>query len=86
METSLRKKIEQRAYELFLARGGQHGYHIQDWNQAEKEALADLEKNSQKPGVQKDTNTESEKTVQPKSVPPATSTVVKKRGVKKKTA
>lgn len=34
---SLRERIAKRAYELFLARGGQHGYHIQDWAQAEKE-------------------------------------------------
>lgn len=34
---SFKKKVEKRAYELFLARGGVDGYHIQDWNQAEKE-------------------------------------------------
>ncbi len=34
---SLQERIAKRAYELFLARGGQHGYHIQDWAQAEKE-------------------------------------------------
>lgn len=34
---SLQERIAKRAYELFLARGGQHGYHIQDWSQAEKE-------------------------------------------------
>ena len=27
---SLQERIAKRAYELFLARGGQHGYHIQD--------------------------------------------------------
>ncbi|NLL12014.1 MAG: DUF2934 domain-containing protein [Fibrobacter sp.] len=34
---SLQERIAKRAYELFLARGGQHGYHIQDWTQAENE-------------------------------------------------
>jgi len=34
---SLQERIAKRAYELFLARGGQHGYHIQDWAQAERE-------------------------------------------------
>jgi len=34
---NLQEKIAKRAYELFIARGGQHGYHIADWLQAEKE-------------------------------------------------
>ena len=34
---SVRKMIEQRAYELFLKRGGIHGYHMEDWLRAEKE-------------------------------------------------
>jgi hypothetical protein len=29
--------IAQRAYELFLARGAQHGHDIDDWLQAERE-------------------------------------------------
>lgn len=40
---SVREMIEKRAYELFLARGGLHGYAIQDWNQAEKEVLAEVD-------------------------------------------
>ena len=36
---SLQVKIAKRAYELFQARGGQHGYHIDDWLQAEKEIV-----------------------------------------------
>jgi len=40
---SLQEKIAKRAYELFLSRGGQHGYHIQDWAQAEREILAEEE-------------------------------------------
>lgn len=31
------EQIARRAYELYLARGGQHGSHEQDWHQAERE-------------------------------------------------
>lgn len=34
---NIQEKIAKRAFELFQARGGQHGYHIADWLQAEKE-------------------------------------------------
>lgn len=37
---NLQDKIAKRAYDLFVARGGQHGYHIQDWLQAEKDVVA----------------------------------------------
>jgi hypothetical protein len=36
---NLQEKIARRAYELFQARGGEHGYHMADWFQAEKEIL-----------------------------------------------
>lgn len=36
---NIQEKIAGRAFELFAARGGQHGYHIQDWLQAEKEIM-----------------------------------------------
>ena len=39
MEDTLRQQVEKRSYELFLARGGDHGYHLEDWLQAEKEIL-----------------------------------------------
>ena len=42
---SIKELIEKRAYQPFLDRGGEHGYHIEDWLQAEKEILAQLEKN-----------------------------------------
>lgn len=29
--------VSRKAYELFLARGGEHGYHIEDWLRAEKD-------------------------------------------------
>jgi len=32
-----RDQIAKRAYELYLARGGQHGRHEEDWQQAERE-------------------------------------------------
>ncbi len=31
------EQIAQRAYELYLSRGGEHGHHEQDWTQAERE-------------------------------------------------
>jgi hypothetical protein len=40
---STRELIERRAYELFLARGGDKGYEIQDWLQAEKNVLSELD-------------------------------------------
>lgn len=32
-----REEIEQRAYEIYLARGGEHGSDLEDWIQAECE-------------------------------------------------
>lgn len=31
------EEIAKRAFELFLARGGQHGHHEDDWLRAERE-------------------------------------------------
>lgn len=42
MQDSVKEKIEKRAYELFLKRGGVHGYAHEDWTQAEKEVNASL--------------------------------------------
>jgi hypothetical protein len=54
---SMREMIEKRAYELFLKRGGVHGYHSEDWLKAEKEIKAEIEakkKNeSKQPFIQK---------------------------------
>lgn len=36
-----RLDIEQRAYEIYLGRGGVDGYAVEDWLQAEKELLGD---------------------------------------------
>jgi hypothetical protein len=41
---SIRELIEKRAYELFVARGGEHGYAYQDWLQAEKDVMDSLDK------------------------------------------
>jgi hypothetical protein len=33
----LAERIAARAYEIFVARGGEHGHHEEDWYQAERE-------------------------------------------------
>jgi hypothetical protein len=38
---NVQDRIAKRAFDLFVARGGEHGYHIADWLQAEKEILAE---------------------------------------------
>ena len=43
---SVREKIEKKAYELFLQRGGVHGYAIEDWIKAEKEVMSGSDKNA----------------------------------------
>jgi len=40
MNEMTKKKVEQRAYELFVKRGGVHGYHLEDWLRAEREVTA----------------------------------------------
>ncbi len=37
MKQELAMEIQKRAYELFLARGCQEGFDLEDWLQAEKE-------------------------------------------------
>ncbi len=34
-----RQRVESRAYELYIARGGQHGRALEDWLEAEQELL-----------------------------------------------
>ena len=34
-----RQRVESRAYELYVARGGQHGRALEDWLEAEQELL-----------------------------------------------
>ena len=37
-----RQQIAERAYHLYLERGGQHGYEMEDWLRAEAEFAASL--------------------------------------------
>lgn len=37
-----REQIAQRAFELYLARGGEHGRHEEDWHRAEQEIRENL--------------------------------------------
>ena len=39
MDEKKKTQIEKRAYELFVARGGQDGYHMEDWLKAESEII-----------------------------------------------
>lgn len=88
---SVREEIERRAYELFMARGGQDGYHIQDWLQAEKEvtdSIAKKQKALEKKSQPAAKATESE-TPKPKRATKKAATgeaPAKKRVTKKKTA
>jgi len=51
---SVHELIEKRAYELFLARGGENGYAIQDWAIAEKEILAQVDKERRAAAIKSD--------------------------------
>lgn len=37
-----KQRISELAFQRFTARGGQHGYHVDDWLEAEKEFTATL--------------------------------------------
>jgi hypothetical protein len=39
MSEALRERIEQRAYELYEARGSEPGHEVEDWAKAEAEIL-----------------------------------------------
>ena len=41
LDSTLEQEIRDRAYEIFLQRGGQPGYEMEDWLQAEREILND---------------------------------------------
>ncbi len=36
-DSPTREEIEHRAYEIYIARGGEHGSDLEDWIQAERE-------------------------------------------------
>ena len=40
---SMKEMIEQRAYALYLRRGKIPGFHEEDWQQAERELLSEIE-------------------------------------------
>jgi hypothetical protein len=50
-QDSITEAIARRAYELFLERGSQHGYDLDDWLRAERELLDAMQahKAAQKP-------------------------------------
>lgn len=80
----LQEKIAKRAFDLFVARGGQHGYHIQDWLQAEQEtvnaAISSAEKKSTVKKIAADASVNELKAMKPKVEKPASA---KKVAVKK---
>lgn len=39
----IHEEIRSRAYQIYLARGGEHGLHEEDWRQAEEELRAETE-------------------------------------------
>jgi hypothetical protein len=43
MTKPIDEAVAQRAYELFLARGGSHGSDLQDWLDAERQLMAPIE-------------------------------------------
>jgi hypothetical protein len=49
--------IAKRAYELFLARGGEDGHDLDDWLQAEQELLEDINRGLVQAGTLKSTAT-----------------------------
>jgi len=70
------KSIEQRAYELFIQRGSVHGYHVDDWLQAEREinVLNISAKSVSQPA----------KSISKKTVSIITETLTKNKSVKKR--
>lgn len=58
---SVHELIARRAYELFLARGGENGYAIQDWVAAEKEILAQVDKERREAAKEKAEKAEAKK-------------------------
>ncbi len=46
---AIRSKIEQRAYELYVLGGYEHGHDVEHWLQAEQEVLSQTSSGSVKP-------------------------------------
>ncbi len=51
--SAVRKKIEQRAYELYELGGCEHGHDVEHWLHAEAEVLAQTSTGSARPKAQK---------------------------------
>ena len=51
MNETTRRKIEKRAYELFIERRGSHGYHMEDWLRAEREIAVSPKKAAAEPVI-----------------------------------
>jgi hypothetical protein len=49
MNDAMKKKIEQRAYEIYLKRGKAPGDAKSDWEKAEREILAEVNSSKQPP-------------------------------------
>ena len=52
----LRRRIEERAYQLYLERGGRGGDAVSDWQRAEREIMAEVsaeERKAKKPDKKK---------------------------------
>ena len=68
---SVHELIAKRAYELFLARGGENGYAIQDWVEAEKDILAQVDKERREVAKEKAEKAEQKKAVATPTTPAA---------------
>jgi hypothetical protein len=42
-------EVARRAYELFLARGAQHGADLHDWLEAERQLMSGVQRSPKKP-------------------------------------
>jgi hypothetical protein len=42
MMALLKERIAERAHEKFVARGGLHGYDLEDWLEAEREVVEEI--------------------------------------------
>jgi hypothetical protein len=74
MKTPTNEQITQRAHQLWIERGSQHGHHEQDWLDAEKDLTQEMSNAAS--AVEK-----KEEPIKPPSVPPAIPPVPGKRDV-----
>ncbi|MDX1419717.1 MAG: DUF2934 domain-containing protein [Rubricoccaceae bacterium] len=74
-----KEAISHRAYELFQKRGGKHGYHVQDWHEAERQLREEHKSGAAKKTAAK--KTAAKKTAAKKTA--AKKTAAKKTAAKK---